>query len=310
MREMVSDLMQLDLEQLRNCFAEARSERDQLEESIERSLENIQALQRRLCHWQIELCDSRDELKGEQARLAREAEEARRREQAQSAEINRLEQELAGARDALSRQTSTEEQFETLNQQQQDEMRRLREEYDKLKHLQNETLQELSAERQTSHDLRAALEAAHEGITVELEARLKVINDELASTRGDLNQRNEVVHGLEQERTALETELELVRARAAELTDALDRERKQMAEDRAEWSSELKQLRRLLERQARLTANPSAIVDLHAAPAAEADDIRPINGSKTPRRDDPVVGSVLAQFDRIRQQRVAARAAN
>ena len=306
---MASETMQLDLDQLRNCFAEARDEREQLESSIERSLENIQALQRRLCHWHIELCDSREGLEEQRARIAKEAEESARQENDQSAEIRRLEQELADAKDALSRRSASDEEIESLNKKQQEEMRRLREECEKLKQDRHQTLQELEAQRQTADELRTALEATQEGITEELEKRLTAINQELSQTRGTLDERNETLHGLEQERAALETELEMVRTRAAELTETLDKERRQMAEDRAEWSGELKQLRRLLERQARLAATPLANADAQAT--HEVADLEPVsNGSKGPRRDDPVVGSVLAQFDRIRQQRIATRAAN
>lgn len=306
---MASESMQLDLDQLRNCFAEARDEREQLEASIERSLEHIHALQRRMCHWHIELCDSREELENERARIARQAEQASEQQSDQTGEIRRLEQELAEARDALSRRSATDEELESQGVQQQEETRRLREECEKLKQDRQEALRELEAQARTAEELRTALEATQEGITEELEKRLASINDELAQTRAQADERNEALHGLEQERASLETELEMVRTRAAELTETLDKERRQMAEDRAEWSGELKQLRRLLERQARLAANPLANADaqhMHAAP-----DDEPVgNGSKTPRRDDPVVGSVLAQFDRIRQQRLATRAAN
>jgi chromosome segregation ATPase len=306
---MTSESMQLDLDQLRNCFAEAWEERDQLERSIERSLENIQSLQEKLHQWHTELNDDREELESERERLAREANQVNERQAAQSANVHRLEQELSDVRGALARQAATDEQSETRSLEQQNELRRLREECEKLTTQCNEAQQALEAERVTSQDLRIALETAHEGITGELEARLESINQELARTRGCLDQRNEAVHGLQQERTALETELEMVRARAAELTDALEKERKQMAEDRAEWSGELKQLRRLLERQARLSATPLANSHVQTTPAA-ASETQVHGGSKSPRRDDPVVGSVLAQFDRIRQQRIAARAAS
>lgn len=306
---MASESMQLDLEQLRNCFADARTERDQLEQSMERSLANIQALQRRLCQWHIDLCDSREELENERALLAREMQQGPRQLEAQAAEISRLERELAEAREAMAQQVADGEGDAGRHQELLDEMRRLREECDKLRQEQNDAHQALEAEKQTSQELRTALEAAHEGINAELEARLEAINNELAQTRGSLDQRNEVVHGLEQERAALETELEMVRARAAELTESLDQERRKMAEDRAEWSTELKQLRRLLERQARLSTTQPAAADISSSHHTPPDSQAAPDGSKSPRMDDPVVGSVLAQFDRIRQQRGTARAA-
>ena len=47
------------------------------------------------------------------------------------------------------------------------------------------------AEDLTFQELRAALESAHEGITVELESRLQAINEELSRTRGDLGPRGD-----------------------------------------------------------------------------------------------------------------------
>jgi chromosome segregation ATPase len=307
---MASDQMQLDLDQLRDCFAEANRERDQLEESIERSLENIQALQQRLCQWHTELRDSTDELENQRDRIAREAERATQQDQARAAEIARLERELVETRQAVTEHAVTDEQIEKLNLQQKEEVRRLREECEKLETLRLNTETELEAERRNSNDLRAALESAHEGVAKELEQRLQKINEELAQTKGNLDERTVAIRNLEQERTALETELEMVRTRAAELTEALDQERKQMAQDRAEWSSELKQLRRLLERQARLATNPVAPGERPVQRANEGDSEPAGNGVQAPRRNDPVVGSVLAQFDRIRQQRLASRASS
>ena len=63
---------------------------------------------------------------------------------------------------------------------------------------------------------------------------------------------DEQVQLLQQERAALEAELEVVRNRAAELAETAADERRRGAEERAEWSGELKQLRRALEKQAQL----------------------------------------------------------
>ncbi len=112
---------------------------------------------------------------------------------------------------------------------------------------------------------------------------------------------------IEQERAVLERELEAVRSRAAELSEMLAGHQRQMAEERSQWSDELKRMRRLLEvmsqrQSAQQTAaeyrlaEPVAAAPAAAAPAASG---------------DPVLGSVLAQFeilqrDLARRRKVAA----
>jgi chromosome segregation ATPase len=130
----------------------------------------------------------------------------------------------------------------------------------------------------------------------------------LARPAGGAN--DQQVAELEQERSALESELELVRGRAAELYDSLSQERRVLNELRTESAAELKQLRRLVERQSELLAeratsgNASNTLTVSretimAESAREsADDAGPAA--------DPVVNSVMAQFAKL-QKEVAER---
>lgn len=121
----------------------------------------------------------------------------------------------------------------------------------------------------------------------ELEAKVRGLQEELSAA--------------EQDRIALETELEVVRNRAAELLETLSEQRRQMAEERAHWSGELKRLRRLME----------VLLDrqIDAAPEYESG-----NGQSRPKvvgyeeqershpaaasgAGDPVLDSVTAQFE-------------
>lgn len=113
----------------------------------------------------------------------------------------------------------------------------------------------------------------------------------------------EHVAELEQERAALEAELELVRGRAAELYDALAQERRSLAEHRAETNNELKQLRRIVEKQAELlTERVNAASVARDVPTADVED-EPIDTSAA---SDPVISSVMAQFAKL-QKEVAER---
>ncbi|MBN2581169.1 MAG: hypothetical protein JXB10_19465 [Pirellulales bacterium] len=93
---------------------------------------------------------------------------------------------------------------------------------------------------------------------------------------------------LQQERTLLESELENVRGRAAELTESLGEQKRAVVERQSHWDEELNHMRLLLENIARSQAEAERQSAQHWAAAA----------AQTPAAD-PVLGSVLAQFELI-----------
>jgi len=103
------------------------------------------------------------------------------------------------------------------------------------------------------------------------------------------------------EQTVLETELEAVRARAAELTEALEAQRREAAENHAQWVDELRRQRLLLEDLARLVVERSSS---SAASSAAA----PTPGAPVPdvQAADSALESVMAQFEML-QRDVARR---
>jgi septal ring factor EnvC (AmiA/AmiB activator) len=123
------------------------------------------------------------------------------------------------------------------------------------------------------------------------------------------------VSELEQERSTLEEELESVRSRAVELSETVAAQKREMAEENARWSAELRQLRRTLEKQAawitQQTEN-NANWDESSQPtqSVRGPDQRTHptafpNGAPA-RAADPVVGSILSQFELL-QKDVARR---
>jgi chromosome segregation ATPase len=112
----------------------------------------------------------------------------------------------------------------------------------------------------------------------------------------------------ERERVVLETELEAVRGRASEMAETLARQGRQMAEERLQWSDELKQMRRLLEGLSQRRPEPEPV---HAPAAAQPrGDGRPAAGHDG-GDSDPVLSSVMAQFEMLqkdlaRRRKVAA----
>lgn len=102
-----------------------------------------------------------------------------------------------------------------------------------------------------------------------------------------------------QERAGLESELEMVRSRAAELQDTVDAQRQELAEARTEVSNELKLLRRLVEQQSELLERGAGS---SVAAAVEAE----VSASEA-AGDDPVMNSVAAQFARLQKDMAQRR---
>ncbi len=104
------------------------------------------------------------------------------------------------------------------------------------------------------------------------------------------------IAALELERHDLETELELLRARASELQTVNSQQKRELAEQRSEVTSELRVLRELLTEQSELRATSDREHAVVSAATHEANTSEP----------DPVVSSVMAQFARL-QKDVAQR---
>lgn len=146
-------------------------------------------------------------------------------------------------------------------------------------------LAELAEARREIHARRETIEqdASEAGPDPEFQGRF----DQVVGERQELAE----------ERAALETELELVRNQTAELAETIAAERKQSAEERSEGSAELKRMRRLLE----LIADRST-----AAPASPQAAARPSGDAAGEPPADPVLDSVMAQFE-VLQKDLARR---
>jgi chromosome segregation ATPase len=108
---------------------------------------------------------------------------------------------------------------------------------------------------------------------------------------------------LEHERATLEDELETVRRRCEELADTVAEQKRQIAEERAEWTAEFRQLRKILDKQSQILAQRvehGPIPPLTVVPAAPVD---PGDGAI-----DPVLGSVVSQFQLLQKDAARRRA--
>ncbi|PQO26856.1 hypothetical protein [Blastopirellula marina] len=106
----------------------------------------------------------------------------------------------------------------------------------------------------------------------------------------------------EDEFVELEDELARVRSRAAELTATVDRQQREIAAERAEWSTELKSMRTLLERQS--GALPTRAVAADESLSSTSVGTNTVVRETAPPRSlgtEKVVDSVLAQFAKLQR---------
>jgi len=96
----------------------------------------------------------------------------------------------------------------------------------------------------------------------------------------------------DQERTILEHELETVRNRAAELSESLAQQKRDAEMQQNQWAAEFKRMREMLQEMACRMAEGGAEA---AAPAPSEHHSR--RGPSGPGEPDPVLNSVMAQFE-------------
>jgi len=155
-----------------------------------------------------------------------------------------------------------------------------------------EALQQADRRRRETENLQTGVEASG-------------ADDELRAEIGRLEQERDE---LRQQQQLMELELDTVRGRAAELAEQLAQQRGQLLAERTEGNEELKRMRRVIESLARQSAEgPGDPVGRSAAAPHKSCDqpqIAPVD--EPPGADDPVLGSVVAQFEML-QKDVAGR---
>ncbi|OHB78924.1 MAG: hypothetical protein A2W31_10605 [Planctomycetes bacterium RBG_16_64_10] len=293
-------LAPLDLEPVKACFAELQAQQGELERYFADSFRELESLRADLGQFHEELRIQRSEL--ERGRRDLEA-TARELEQQQSSQLAALQEKYEAAQAELDRL-----------RQQPDESRLAREavlerQIDQLQNECNRFESESEVARTRVAELTATIEdlsqADRDHNTVDetlcdARQRLEIAAQEMSSKEAQISK-------LEQERDDLEAELDSVRSRAAELSDTLDQIKRESIEERAEWSAELKQMRRVLERQTDLlTPRPSSRLAV-AAPTATMPMTTAGSAASAQSAADPVLGTVMAQFEKIRQERAQRR---
>jgi DNA repair exonuclease SbcCD ATPase subunit len=154
---------------------------------------------------------------------------------------------------------------------------------------------DLAAARQDLAEAREELRTQRELLSQAPAQSVSATDPEL---RDRLDQLEQERVAWAEERAVLETELDSVRTRAAELTETLDDERQRAAGERNNWAEELRQMRRLLASLSNRSVAPEGTTDSCAPDTAE-----PVQQDEA---QDPVLDSVMAQFE-ILQKDLARR---
>ena len=182
----------------------------------------------------------------------------------------------------------------------------------------NELLEEVRQQR-------SQLEGVQETAKTQAE-NLITLATELAETRSGLSRSTESRAGSEQldeqirrmqqqqaeweqERRLLETELESVRNRAAEMSDAVAEQKRTAAGQQKQWAEELKRMRRALEGMSARVPGEDRPPARSPTPPAEPQRKEPVAEQPSEPDGDPVLDSVMAQFEMLQRDLAKRRAA-
>jgi seryl-tRNA synthetase len=132
---------------------------------------------------------------------------------------------------------------------------------------------------------------------VAAQAELATMREQLAAKSDEANVAEQLSAALT-ERQQLEAELDLLRRRAAELSDALGEQKRQVSDEREKWSEELRQLRRAVDRQSELLVQRGPVVAGETIVASG--ETRPNPAPK----NDQVIDAVREQFEILQKNKI------
>ena len=259
---------------VRESFQAWNAQRESLDSQLNESLAALAAYQSHLDGWQERLAKDREELCAMRESLERE------------------QAEIRTSKDSVVCQ--------------QDELRKTREQIDRDR-------DELCVAREQIARERTTADQSHAESSATMGNELNAAREKITALTTLLLNRTEELRTLDNKRAEVQTELELSRARERELKAALDEHTRSIEHERSEWAEELKELREVLERQldspvveeaaaARATERPAQA----AEPPANSQSAR---GASVVPSENAVLGSIVEQFGKLRQQRAVERQA-
>jgi predicted nucleic acid-binding Zn-ribbon protein len=175
---------------------------------------------------------------------------------------------------------------------------------------------ELAAERTALIEAReqferdqAAAAASQANSPADGGEELIAARQKVAELSSSLVARTEELRSTDQRRAELVNELELVRAREKELMSALDHEKQQHNHERAQLAEDLR-LARVTLAQHGITADSAAPGGAAGAPSKSPFGLPRNSNTHRDRSGGAVLGSIVEQFGKLRQQRAVDREAS
>jgi chromosome segregation ATPase len=151
-------------------------------------------------------------------------------------------------------------------------------------------------------------------------AELHAAREKITTLTALLLNRTEELRTLDNRRAEAQTELELARARERDLKAALDDHKRSVDQERLQWAAELKHLREVIQRQLDAPAVEKVVAaakhpvpsapQATSAPAAPANKTSSSGNAQPATRENPLLGSIVGQFGKLRQQRAVERQAH
>lgn len=225
------------------------------------------------------------------------AEQLGRQRQNLEATVERI-QELTERLNASAAGSGRSEQFEELFARLEEERATFRAALETSESYRGEITRMADDLSATRHELAAAREelVAQRNLLCQVPVQAASAADPEICERLDRLERER--SELAQERALLEAELDTVRTRAAELADTLDDERQRASRERNQWTEELRQMRQMLQSISEREMTPALPAGTPAPAIAEP--------AQAEAAQDPVLDSVMAQFE-ILQKDLARR---
>lgn len=200
-----------------------------------------------------------------------------------------LDSQLTESLDALAAYQSSLDAWQQSLARERDELRKARQQFDR--------------DRETTATSQAESSAA-------MANELQVAREKITALTTMLLNRTEELRALDNRRAEIQTELEIERVKEKELKIALDDQKLSVEQERSQWAEELRQLREVLVRQ---LDEPPQVQEPVAADAGQRSEppIHPPASGATNHasQESPVLGSIVQQFDKLRQQRAVGRQA-
>jgi chromosome segregation ATPase len=221
--------------------------------------------------------------------------DATRRSTEQKQQLDSVQAELAESTNKIQASQAEEFQCRQRLEVQIERNQQLQSQIERLQDDETESRNELTQLRAQFGPLtEATVEAAR------VRGELATVEGQLAELRDQPDMREQLAIAIT-ERKQAESELDQLRHRSAELSEALAEQKRLVSEEREQWSDELRLLRRAVDRQAELMVHqPGPAAAAGPAVHASAGEPAPTVAAK----NDQVMDSVIKQFEMLQKTKV------